>query len=278
MAYNISEFKSNIGRYGIMPTNKFLVVMTAPLNLNFNTFTDVGDLFNTLGTERMLYMRSEQVKIPGITIQASDNKRYGMGVAEKMPHNAQFTDIGMTFLADNSGDIYRYFYSWMNKIVDFSGTANYFGRPTYTVNYKDSYSTDIYIIVYDNEGNITKFITLYKAYPIAMNEIGLDWNSINTAMKINVNFSYREYSVDNVNSAITGTLDYILGAFGSSLGDVLGGVGSSFGSFGVGSPLSSTSFDSSAPSTSLSTPSDSGTIDTTTTNTTTTGSPAELGG
>ena len=270
MAYNISEFKSNIGRYGVMPTNKFLVVMTAPLNLNFNTFTDVGDLFNTLGVERMLYMRSEQVKVPGVTIQASDNKRYGMGVPEKMVHNAQFTDMTMTFLADKEGDIYRYFYSWINKIVDFNGTANYYGRPTYTVGYKDSYTTDIYIIVYDNEGKITKFITLYQAFPIAINEIGLDWNSVNTAMKIQVNISFKEFSVDNVNSALTGTLDYILGAFGSSLGDILGGVGSSFGGLNVGSPISSTTFDSGAPSTSTSSPADTGT--------TTTGSPSELGG
>ena len=267
MAYNISEFKSNIGRYGIQPTNKFMTIMTAPLSISLSSFSAIADTFNTLAAERMIYLRSEQVKIPGVTIAASDNKRYGVGVQQKMPHNVQFSDISMTFVADQEGTIYRYFYSWINQIVDFNGTTNYGGRPSYMLGYKDDYVTDIYIFVYDNYGNISKTITLYDAFPISMNEISLDWNSTNTVMKINVNFSYKEWSIDNVNTAFGATLDLILGAFGGNLGDFTNGIG--FDSFQTGPSLYSSNFNNSSQTT-MQTPA--------TEADTTTGSPADLGG
>lgn len=239
--------------------------MTAPLTIDLSSFSALADTFNTLAAERMIYLRSEQVKIPGVTIVGSDNKRYGVGVQQKMPHNVQFSDISMTFVADQEGTIYRYFYSWINQIVDFNGTTNYAGRSSYMLGYKDDYVTDIYIFVYDNYGNVSKTITLYDAFPISMNEISLDWNATNTVMKINVNFSYKEWSVDNVNTAFGSTLDLILGAFGGNLGDFTNGIG--FNSFQTGPSLYGTSFNPSQTST-----------ESPSTTSTTTGSPSDLGG
>jgi hypothetical protein len=185
-----------------------------------------------------------------------------------MPHNVQFSDISMTFVADQEGTIYRYFYSWINQIVDFNGSANFAGRSSYMLGYKDDYVTDIYIFVYDNYGNISKTITLYDAFPISMNEISLDWNATNTVMKINVNFSYKEWSVDNVNTAFGSTLDLILGAFGGNLGDFTNGIG--FNSYQTGPVLYGSSFNTSPQNASTSTP--SSTADNTV------GSPSNLGG
>lgn len=241
MAYNISEFRSNISRHGILPTNKFLTVMTAPININLSSFSAIADTFNTLAAERMIYLRTDQVRIPGMSVMASDNKRYGMGVNQKMAHNAQFTDIGMSFIADREGTIYRYFYSWLNQIIDFNGTANYSGVPSYTVGYKDDYVTDIYIYVFDQSGTIAKTVTIMDAFPTSINEINLDWNSNNTAMKINVNFTYRDWMVDNVNTAFGNTLDSILGAFGGNLGDILNN-SSNYGSYGTMNSLYSQGF------------------------------------
>jgi hypothetical protein len=192
----------------------------------------------------MIYLRSEQARIPGVTVVGSDNKRYGVGVNQKMPHNAQFTDISMTFLADQEGTIYRYFYSWINQIVDFNGSENYAGRPTYRVGYKDDYTTDIYIFVYDNYGNISKTITIIDAFPVSLNEISLDWNGSNTLMKINVNFSYREWTVDNVNTAFGAQLDAILGLFGGTLGQFTNDI--PYGSFNTGPSLFSAAFNTGA--------------------------------
>ena len=252
MAYNISEFKSNIGRYGIQPTNKFMTIMTAPLNINLSSFSAIADTFNTLSAERMIYLRSEQLKIPGATIAASDNRRYGVGPVNKMPHNIQFNDTSMSFIADKEGTIFRYFYSWINQVVDFNGSVNYNGRSSYMLGYKDDYTTDIYILVYDNYGNISKTITLYEAFPLSMNEIALDWNGTNSVMKINVNFTFSEWSIDNVNTAFGSALDLILGAFGGNLGDFTNSI--DFGSFNTGPSLFSTSFNSSAPQTSTENP------------------------
>jgi hypothetical protein len=81
-----------------------------------------------------------------------------------------------------------------------------------------------------------------------MNEIGLDWNSQNTTMKINVNFAYREWTVDNVNTAFGSALDSILGLFGASLGDFTNNT--SYGSFNTGPSLFSASFNSQSSQTS----------------------------
>jgi len=226
--------------------------MTAPLSINLSSFTAIADTLNTLSAERMIYLRSEQVKIPGVAINASDNKRYGVGVNQKMPHTVQFTDISMTFLADQEGTIYRYFYSWINQVIDFNGSQNYAGRPSYRVGYKDDYTTDIYIFVYDNVGNISKTITLIDAFPISMNEISLDWNGQNTTMKISVNFAYREWTVDNVNTAFGSTLDLILGAFGGNLGDFTNGIG--FNSYQTGNSLLGSSFGVDTTQTSMENP------------------------
>jgi hypothetical protein len=210
MAFNISEFSANIGRYGVLQNNKFLVFFTSPLPVKLGSFSDVGNILNTFSTERMIQLRAEQARIPGLTIQSTDNKRYGLGTPQKMPYNVSFTDTSFTFLADADSEIHRYFYSWMTSVVDFNGTTLFRRVPSFTVEYKQNYATDIYIFVFDNYGNITQIVTLYDAYPNSLNDVGLDWGNPNSLMKITVGFTYNGWTLNNVNSAIAGGLDFLV--------------------------------------------------------------------
>lgn len=201
MPFNISEFSASIAEYGILQNNKFLVYFASPGSLQDSVYGTQGDSGFSLNTERIIQMRAEQARLPGIVTLTKDINRYGVGVVQKMPFNAQFTDTSITFIADANAEIYKYFYAWITSIIDFNGSNTQRGVATYKVGYKDDYATDIQIIVFDNYGNMVKTITLYEAYPNTMNDIPLDWNNNNTLMKITVGFTFKEWSIEGVNNS-----------------------------------------------------------------------------
>jgi hypothetical protein len=216
MAFNISSFSSNIGAYGVLPNSKFYVMMP-PSGVLMGTLQNTAELngegIDTAGLTRLMQFRAEQVRIPGLVLQTNDVRRYGLGVNEKMPHNAQFNDTSITFIADKNSSIYRYMYIWMTSIIDFAGTTTNLRNPVFTAEYKDNYVTDIDIFVFDQEGFLSKQVTLYDAYPNALNDISLDWGNQNSLMKITVGFTFKNWKVDSAN--ITGgggmiTLDTLL--------------------------------------------------------------------
>jgi len=226
MAFNISSFNSNIARYGVLQNNKFFIVMSSP-QLIRETVWNRGAGIDVNGIERLIQFRAEQARLPGVLLQTNDVRRYGLGVNEKMPFNAQFTDTSFTFLADSNGSIYRYFYAWMTSVVDFTGTLLNYSVPTYTTNYKDDYVSDIDIFVFDNYGLLTKQVTFYDAFPNSLNDINLDWGNNNSLMKVTVGFTFKNWSVDQVD--ITGgggsiNFDTLVRAFSSpsSAGYVVG--------------------------------------------------------
>jgi hypothetical protein len=196
--FNINNFQSNISQYGVLQTNKFIVAFTSPTCMQ-------GTSGNTpaIDTERLVQVRAESVKIPGITLVQSDVNRYGPGPLQKMPFNAQFTPNGITFISDRNGEIYKYFYKWMTSIFDFSGTASQTNvGASYATEYKDNYTTDLHVYIYDNSGNQVKDIVMYKAYPESMNEINLGWNDNNQLMKITVSMSFRDWAMVGVDNKI----------------------------------------------------------------------------
>lgn len=216
MAFNIEEFNSNISNYGVLQPNKFLVYFATPRSLA-GTFSNSGNPLFNMDTSYLMQMRAEQARIPGINIMTVDNNRYGLGVMQRMPFNAQFTDTNITFIADSKGEIYKYFYSWFTSIIDFngSGSSNMNGTfmsnpmPSYTMGYKDDYVTDIYILVFDNAGNLAKQIVLYNAFPNTMNDINLDWGNTNSVMKITVGLTFKEWSMDVYDNSGINFLGYL---------------------------------------------------------------------
>jgi hypothetical protein len=195
--FNINNFQSNISQYGVLQTNKFIVAFTSPLCMQGTS----GDNTPAINTERLVQVRAESVKIPGITLVQTDVNRYGPGPMQKMPFNAQFTANGITFISDRNGEIYKYFYKWLTSIFDFSGTAAQTNiGASYSTEYKDNYTTDLHIYVYDNSGNLVKDIVMYKAYPESMNEINLGWDANNQLMKITVSMSFRDWAMVGVDN------------------------------------------------------------------------------
>jgi hypothetical protein len=198
MAFSVSDILGSITESGVLHSNKFILQMNSPpvlrnVSINGTTAQD---------TEYLMVIRAEQAKLPGVLIETTDVNRYGVGPNQKMPFNAQFTDTSLTFVSDKNGELYRYFYTWLNAIFDFGGINNTNTLATYKTDYKDNYTTDLHIYVYNNFGDIVQGVTLFKAYPVSFNEVSLDWGQTNQLMKFTVGFTFRDWKLDDVSASL----------------------------------------------------------------------------
>ena len=198
MAFSARQFLSEISTNGIIQPNRYQVEITAPEAMR----TSLINGTSVIDTTRMLLARAESARLPGISIMTSDVNRFGVGPLQKMPFNVAFTETSLTFIADKNGFVYRYFYTWMNRIFDFTGSG--FNRtlfstiPTYTVEYKDRIATDVKTTIYDSNNNARQSVTLYKAFPISFNEVPLEWARENELMRFTVNFAFTNWSLNDV--------------------------------------------------------------------------------
>lgn len=197
MAFNITEFISEISQYGVSKTNQYDVMITFPSamdNLRINGVAPIE-------TARRLHLRAEDVRIPGISIMTSDNNIYGPGPFQKNAFNVAFTEIPIVFLADKSGDIYKFFYAWMNQIFDFAGPGGNTSadNASYGVAYKSNIVSTIIIRVFDSTGKEQIKLTMFDAYPVSMNEIPMSWNQQNELMKVTMSFTFSHWKLDNIN-------------------------------------------------------------------------------
>jgi hypothetical protein len=199
MPFNIQGFKENLNSYGYLDNNSFDVIIKTPNILQNKVLNNQGTDSDIQRIAKNLKLRVEQVRAPGINLMTSQIQRYGIGSVQNMPINAQFQDINMTLLMDHYGEIWQYWYNWLNLIFGFNGlesangpTSNSF--PNYQAEYKDNYSTVMQIIVYDHFGNSIQKINLYEAFPVAMREMPLSWGD-GSLMRLNLSISYTSYAL-----------------------------------------------------------------------------------
>lgn len=206
MPFNINAFKFEIDTYGYLKTNAFEVFVFTPPILRDFEISNAGTPFSPFSINRHLKMRIEQVVIPGMSLQSADVRRYGVGTVQKMPVAAQsYGDITLSILLDGFGEIYHFWETWMRKIYEFNGVSsssvgsvgNAF--PGYVSEYKDQFSTDMQIVVYDHFGNTIKKINLKEAFPSSMRDITLAWGS-EGLMRLQVGISYTEQTIENVSA------------------------------------------------------------------------------
>lgn len=197
MAFNISEFMSEISQYGVSKTSQYDVLITFPTAMSTLRINGV----TPLDTVRRLHFRAEEVRIPGISIMTSDNNIYGPGPFQKNAYNVAFTEIPIVFLADKTGEIYKFFYAWMNLIFDFAGPGGNVNsdNASYGVAYKSNITSTIIIRVFDPNGKEQIKLTMFDAYPVSMNEIPMSWNQQNELMKIAMSFTFSHWKLDNIN-------------------------------------------------------------------------------
>jgi hypothetical protein len=214
MAFNINDFKSKFEETGVLQTNKYDVTInfenTALQTLSINN--NLGGSTSSFSTvQDDLTYRCVAASIPGLTMRTTDVNRYGVGVLEKMPFSANYTDISLSFICDRYGNAYNFWYLWFNYIFGANGEetkSNVFGtiqdgavgnagRSFYTAEYKDNYAATIAINVYDTQGLNPIKVTLRKAYPVTINDVALSWTDNNNLIKLNTQITFREWDLNN---------------------------------------------------------------------------------
>lgn len=212
MAFNIATFKSKIEKTGVLQTNKFDVVITLPTAFSKYNVVATNGISTGKTTEELTY-RCINASLPGLAMRTTDNNRFGIGVSEKMPYSANYTDISLTFLMDRQGTVYDFWYAWFNYIFGVGGQeseSNIFGkingnntRSFYTAEYKDNYAAGVKIQSYDSTGKKSITTNLIKAYPIAINDIALNWSDNNNLIKLTTTLTFREWSLGDGQSTVT---------------------------------------------------------------------------
>lgn len=210
MPFNIDTVKANIENNGYLKTHSFDVVLAPPPILLGRNINILGTPANARNITNNLTFRVEQVRAPGISLSLAQINRYGYGVTQPMPHNAQLQDTTFSILVDGFGEIWQFWYNWVRAIFEFSGndsarfgTAN--RLPAYTTEYKDNYSTIMQIVIYDTFGNAIQRINLHEAFPSAMREIPLAWNDTQNLMRLAISISFSEFTI--VGTALEGNIN-----------------------------------------------------------------------
>lgn len=206
MAGSINQFKASFTKDLARP-NKFDVNIPVPLTL-------VPYVKNA----KNLTYRCENAQLPGRMLATTEQK-IGSNPVEKFPYQTTYNDIDLTFIVDGDMNQKVFFDAWLNFI-----------NPTYNYNfrYKGDYATVITITQYDVTNKVSYSVNLYDAYPIAINQMDLDWSS-DGYHKISVTFAYTYWSNNSLQSygmqLVDAGLAYAADMVGGLGGNAIGGLG-----------------------------------------------------
>lgn len=213
--FDIAAFSSNIVKKGVLRNNKYDINFVPPAYLTTNGKSQTaskgqGGPGNT-ELNKMISLRCENVNLPGVNLASADGPpRFGYGPTQKNPYGVMFNEMAVTFMVDKDGDIHKFFYQWLNTIVNFhgkggsslgsSGTIN--KMKTYEVGYRDSFCTDMQINVYNDNakvGNTTTLqkvmtITAYRAFPMSLPTLPVSWND-GEVMRLTIPFAYTDFEI-----------------------------------------------------------------------------------
>ena len=174
MAGSITEFKSSF-RTDLARPNRFDVNVPIPIGLL--PYREIG---------RTLRMRCENAELPGRSISTTSMKIYG--VEEKFPYQTVYNDISLTFIVGDDMAEKKFFDAWLNWI---NPTINY------NLKYKADYAIPLTVNQYDVKNELSYSVTMLDTFPIAVNQLDLDWSS-DGHHKLTVTFAYTSWRNNSV--------------------------------------------------------------------------------
>ena len=199
----VQRFLTEIRQSGVGRTNYFDVTITPP-----PIFRGRQRQESSMDLSR-LSLYADGVSLPGLNIQTDSIKRYGIGPVENVPYSSQYNDITINFIADGKGEIYKFFYNWMQGIIPTDqyipgGTLSATGLAPYEVEFKDRYSTTITIQTWNEQDNAILTYELYDAFPKTMPDIQMSWKDSDGYMQFGITFSYFNAKLVNASEVFQG--------------------------------------------------------------------------
>jgi len=169
MAFNISEFRSNLIGDGARP-NLFEV------SLSFPSYVD--------NANRQLTFLAKTSQIPGSTIGVVPLFYFGREL--KFAGNRTFADWSITIINDEDFSVRRAFEQWMNSVNNHNANL----RDTMAYSPTD-YSTDAYVTQFDKAGAVIKEYKFVGMFPTDLAPIDLDWGTNDSIEEFGVTLAYQ---------------------------------------------------------------------------------------
>ena len=210
MTFNINQFCAEIQQNGYLKPHDYnLLIYLPPILSTTALFGSNGNYMPAGSASSLFPMRVNECRSPLLTLISSDVNRYGIGPTQKMPHNAQFQDMWISIICYKHSMAWNFWHLWLNSIFSFSppynasaGNVNN-GFASYTNEYKENYATSMTLNVYDQTGDTSLSFQMSMAFPIQMREVALSWNTQNEIVMLNIDLTYKDYSI--VGSSISST-------------------------------------------------------------------------
>lgn len=203
----VKNFISEISNRSVSRTNLFEIVITPPPVLQKEAFVSNLTLY------------AEGAQLPGLFIQTTDVKRYGVGHSEKVAFGSSVNDINMTFIGDGQGKVYQFFYKWLQSIVrsdyDIRSSVNVSegGLNPFEVEFKDNYQATITVTTFNEQGTPVLSYKLTNAFPTNIADIALNWGDSAQLMSIPITFTFFQSQLDTGEAATTPTMSNVLTPF-----------------------------------------------------------------
>ena len=200
MSFNIDRFIGNLSQNGTLKNNRYDISMNVPAMFIEGT-TGLLRNFNTRqqGISNIIKFRAEKATLPGINMDLSQHKRYGVGPVSSFPTNVDFTKLSIEFLETTNQQLYKFFYEWITTIFDFTGAGGNIIPPVprYNLEYPKYFTTDMVINVYRENSTVATNIRIIEAFPSSISDKSLAWSDNNTLNKVDVAFNFKEWRIDN---------------------------------------------------------------------------------
>jgi hypothetical protein len=136
---------------------------------------------------RYLALQCETAELPGKTLTTADVKIYGPTF--KVPYQAQFGDINLSFLCTNEFYERKLFERWIESIMPMDSHNLRFAKDEET-----RYLTNIRILQYDDFIKRIFAIELIDAFPVGISSQSLSWAD-DGFHRLGVQFAYQKYRV-----------------------------------------------------------------------------------
>lgn len=210
---NVDKLKSTIAkRGGIARLNRFKVILTPPKQSLFNIdpeaiFTSLisGDGINVkslINDPRDISMLCTGAQIPGREFSTDEITMEKQTV--KMPYGFIDPDVELKFMCTNDMYMKKMFDGWSRSVID---------SETYTLGYKDDYTSDIIIQQLNMDDKVTYGAKLINAYPVTVGSIDYESGSEEVA-EFTVSFAYDKYELEGGLSSTLSGVTEALGVLG----------------------------------------------------------------
>jgi len=181
MPFNINNFKHNGLVYGGARPALFNVTLSVPAGIGIDNVSVQKFSFVCQSTE-----------LPPSTISSVDIPYFGRKI--KIAGDRTFADWAVNVMNDEDFAVRSMFEAWSNALNRMVSNVR---DPNIS---QEQYKSDLDVIQYSKDGEIIRAYQIVGAFPTAIGQIALDWNSTNSVEVFSVNFSY-DYWVPTIEAS-----------------------------------------------------------------------------